>query len=144
MTTGILYDRYQGNAKCASFAKREISFIFGKYWWDKQYWMIIQYQLRIRFSWLVLGFYIHNGTLKAFYSLRIYLFLLLLFILHSDNYVLHVQIFLLMLAKNRWTFRCLMPLHVLIGYTWITGELFFITDRKSGYWNLYKWVSSVL
>ncbi|KAG6784535.1 hypothetical protein POTOM_010232 [Populus tomentosa] len=24
------------------------------------------------------------------------------------------------------------------------GELFFITDRKSGFWNLYKWVSSII
>lgn len=28
---------------------------------------------------------------------------------------------------------------------WIcAGELFFITDRKSGFWNLHKWVSSLL
>lgn len=24
------------------------------------------------------------------------------------------------------------------------GELFFITDRRNGFWNLYKWVSSML
>jgi hypothetical protein len=26
----------------------------------------------------------------------------------------------------------------------LAGELFFVTDRGSGFWNIYKWVSSFI
>lgn len=39
-----------------------------------------------------------------------------------------------------WMFEGNLPLLTHLIYPRCAGELYFVTDRNNGFWNLYKWV----